>query len=125
MDERHLSLTVPPVTPDALSPRQREVVALIAEGLSNAEIARRLTVVEGTVANHVEHILRKLTLRSRTQVAVWAVEHGLYRSGQGDDDLDGSEPPTMAPPRPPDGVRFADRFSCAEDRQGGDGKVLA
>lgn len=62
-----------------LTPREREVAILIAEGLTNAEIAQRLTLVEGTVANHVEHVLRKLRLRSRTQVAVWAVEHGLYR----------------------------------------------
>jgi len=69
-----------------LTPREREVVVLIAEGLTNAEIALRLTVVEGTVANHVEHILRKLKLRSRTQVAVWAVEHGLYRLPAADSD---------------------------------------
>lgn len=62
-----------------LTPREREVAVLVAEGLTNAEIAQRLTLVEGTVANHVEHALRKLRLRSRTQVAVWAVEHGLYR----------------------------------------------
>jgi two-component system OmpR family sensor kinase len=60
--------------------RQREVASLIAEGLSNAEIAQRLILSEGTVANHTEAILRRLGLRSRTQVAVWAVERGLYRS---------------------------------------------
>ena len=67
------------------SPRQREVAILVAAGLTNAEIARRLTLVEGTVANHVEHITRKLRLRSRTQVATWAVQHGLYRLGDEDD----------------------------------------
>ena len=41
--------------------------------------------MEGTVANHVEHILRKLKLRGRTQIATWAVEHGLYRSDQDDE----------------------------------------
>jgi len=61
--------------------REREVVSLIAEGLSNAEIADRLGLSEGTVANHLEHILRKLVLRNRTQIATWAVERGLYRSG--------------------------------------------
>ena len=61
--------------------RQREVASLIAEGLSNAEIAARLVVAEGTVANHIDNILRKLVLRGRTQIAVWAVERGLYRSG--------------------------------------------
>jgi two-component system OmpR family sensor kinase len=60
--------------------REREVVMLIAEGLSNAEVAERLRVAEGTVANHVANILRKLDLRTRTQIAVWAVERGLYRT---------------------------------------------
>ena len=60
--------------------REREVASLIAGGLSSAEIADRLVLAEGTVANHIEHILRKLRLRSRTQLAVWAVERGLYRS---------------------------------------------
>jgi DNA-binding NarL/FixJ family response regulator len=60
-----------------LTPRQREVAALIAEGLKNAEIAERLVITPGTAANYVEQILRRLRLRSRSQVAVWAVEHGL------------------------------------------------
>ena len=79
--------------------REREVAVLIAAGLTNAEIARRLTLVEGTVANHVEHILRKLGLRSRARVAVWAVEHGLYRSGQDEDDDTPDQPasPTLRP----------------------------
>ncbi len=78
-----------------ISRREREVAVLLAEGLTNAEIARRLSIVEGTVANHVEHILRKLNLRGRTQVAIWAVEHGLYRLGQEED-----EPEPPAPPLP-------------------------
>jgi DNA-binding CsgD family transcriptional regulator len=69
-----------------ISRREREVAVLVAEGLTNAEIAQRLVIVEGTVANHVEHILRKLQLRGRTQVAVWAFEHGLYRPGDEDPD---------------------------------------
>jgi DNA-binding CsgD family transcriptional regulator len=70
-----------------LTPRQRDVAVCIAEGLSNEELANRLVITPGTVANHIEHILRRLGLRSRTQVAVWAVERGLYRSGQpGEDD---------------------------------------
>ncbi len=82
-----------------ISRREREVAVLIAAGLSNAEIARRLVLVEGTVANHVEHILRKLKLRGRTQVAVWAVEHGLYRSGDDEDDdtPDAPEPRRLRP----------------------------
>ena len=80
-----------------ISRREREVAVLLAEGLSNAEIARRLILVEGTVANHVEHILRKLNLRGRTQVAVWAVEHGLYRLGEDDEEPDGPEPQQLRP----------------------------
>ena len=45
-------------------------------------IAQRLTITEGTAANHIEQILRRLGLTSRTQIAVWAVERGLYRSDQ-------------------------------------------
>ena len=53
--------------------------------LSNEEIAQQLVVSPGTVANHVEHILRRLGFRSRTQIATWAVERGLYRSGWDDE----------------------------------------
>ena len=68
--------------------RQQEIATLLAEGLSNAAIAERLVISEGTVANHIEHILRRLGLQSRTQVAVWAVERGLYRSDQDVDEPD-------------------------------------
>jgi len=64
--------------PTALTPRERDVVTLIAEGLSNAQIARRLVLTPGTVANHVEHILRSLRMENRVQVAVWAVKQGFY-----------------------------------------------
>jgi DNA-binding CsgD family transcriptional regulator len=66
--------------------RQQELVVLIAAGLSNAAIAQRLVITEGTVANHIENILRRLNLASRTQIAVWAVECGLYRSDQDTDE---------------------------------------
>jgi two-component system OmpR family sensor kinase len=69
-----------------LTRRQQDVAICLAEGLSNAQIAQRLTITEGTVANHVESILRRLGLESRTQVAVWAVERGLYRSDHADED---------------------------------------
>ncbi len=59
-----------PVGP--LSPREHEVAELIAQGCSNREIAARLVITEGTATNHVTHILNKLGLRSRTQIAVWA-----------------------------------------------------
>jgi DNA-binding NarL/FixJ family response regulator len=59
-----------------LTPREREVAALVAEGLSNAEIAQRLALTEVTVANHVAHIMRRLRTRNRGQVAVWVAERG-------------------------------------------------
>ena len=61
----------------ALSPREREILAFIAGGASNKEIARTLEVAESTVKIHVQHILRKLELTSRVQAAVWAIEHGI------------------------------------------------
>ena len=60
-----------------LTPREREVAALLARGLTNREIASELVISEGTAANHVERILNKLGLHSRAQVATWAIEHGL------------------------------------------------
>ena len=60
-----------------LSPREREVAALLATGLSNRQIAQRLVVTERTVGAHVEHILDKLGFASRHQVGAWADEHGL------------------------------------------------
>ena len=68
-----------------LTRRQQDVAAYVAEGLGNEEIAGRLVLERGTVANHVEHILRKLDLRNRTQLGVWAAERGLYRPGAKDD----------------------------------------
>jgi DNA-binding CsgD family transcriptional regulator len=69
-----------------LTPRQRDVAACIAEGLSNEELADRLRITPGTAANHTAQVLARLGLRTRTQIAVWAVERGLYRSQQERDD---------------------------------------
>jgi predicted ATPase/DNA-binding CsgD family transcriptional regulator len=60
-----------------LSPREREVAALLADGLTNRQIAERLVVTQRTVASHIEHILEKLGFASRHQAGVWAAEHGL------------------------------------------------
>ena len=64
-------------TIDALSPREREVFLLVARGLSNAEIATAAYVSEATVKTHIAAILRKLELRSRVQVVVFAHKHDL------------------------------------------------
>jgi DNA-binding NarL/FixJ family response regulator len=64
---------------NALTPRQREIAALIARGYSNAEIARELVLETGTVANHVAQILDRLGFRNRTQLAAVVAETGLHR----------------------------------------------
>lgn len=61
---------------EKLSPREREIIALLAKGVSNKEMARTLNVAESTVKIHVQNILKKLHLTSRVQAAVYAVEHG-------------------------------------------------
>ncbi len=62
---------------DKLSPREREILRLVARGQSNKEIARALDVAESTVKIHVQNMLRKLNLSSRVQAAVFAVEQGV------------------------------------------------
>jgi DNA-binding NarL/FixJ family response regulator len=64
-------------TPGALTPRERDVLELIAQGRSNKVIARELGVAEKTVKTHVGHILAKLGVNDRTQAALYAVREGL------------------------------------------------
>jgi len=61
----------------ALTRREAEILQLVAAGLSNKEIAGRLTITEGTVKNHVHNALEKLHLSNRTQAAAYTVAHGL------------------------------------------------
>jgi DNA-binding NarL/FixJ family response regulator len=62
---------------EALTERETDVLRLIAEGLSNKHIARRLNLTEGTVKGYVSQILAKLHLQDRTQAALYAVRTGL------------------------------------------------
>lgn len=91
-DQQAVKPVLMPVTPESalgnlaasqgdlihqLSPREREILMLIARGNSNKHIARELDIAETTVKIHVQHILRKLGLTNRVHAAVYATEHGL------------------------------------------------
>lgn len=75
----------PPMIPgaqvDLLTPREKDVLALIGAGLSNSEIATDLFLGEGTVKTHISHIFTKLDLRDRAAAVVFAFDHGLVQPG--------------------------------------------
>ncbi len=76
------STSEPSVALDLLTVREREVAVLLGQGSSNRQIAETLVVSERTAEAHVTHILTKLGLHSRAQIAVWAAQHGLLGASE-------------------------------------------
>jgi DNA-binding NarL/FixJ family response regulator len=74
------SLVAPEHTATSLTPREREILVLVARGKSNRDIATTLVISERTARTHVSNVLTKLGLASRTQAALWAVREGLVPS---------------------------------------------
>jgi len=84
------SISPPDESPFAkLTPRESEILALLAEGQSNKVIARNLGISDGTVKLHVKSILRKLGVHSRVEAAVIAVEQGMRTGRNSDNDYNG------------------------------------
>jgi DNA-binding NarL/FixJ family response regulator len=81
--ERFARRPVPSTSLEELTPRELDVLRLLARGMSNAEIAEQLIVGEATVKTHVAHLLGKLDLRDRIHAVVFAYESGLVEPGSG------------------------------------------
>jgi DNA-binding NarL/FixJ family response regulator len=71
------SAPVPAVLPDGLSPREVQILGLVAQGLSNRQVGTTLSISEHTAANHMRSILRKTGCANRTEAASYAHRHGL------------------------------------------------
>ena len=70
-----LAVVKQPVNCKGITPREKEVLSLVAEGASNREIAKKLYIAEKTVKNHVSSLLSRVGVRDRTQAALWAHQH--------------------------------------------------
>jgi predicted ATPase/DNA-binding NarL/FixJ family response regulator len=77
------ALVEPADVDDPLTPRQREIVELVAQGLSNVDIAERLYISRRTVESHVEHVKQRLGYETRNQVMAWALREAIGESGRG------------------------------------------
>lgn len=91
-----------PAPHEQLSPREREVLALLAEGLSNREIAQRLHLSVRTVGNHIGAIYRKLDVNKRPEAVLYALQHHLVAPSAGGETETGESGPQLLPPPPRD-----------------------
>ena len=75
---------------EELTPRERQILSLLADGLDNTAIAERLTVTKRTVQNHISNIYGKLGVASRTEAMLYAIRHGLAQVSLEENSPDGS-----------------------------------